>query len=54
MNSQNYIIKAAMEKVSMQTGPDGKCKKVSYTGHVAEGLRQLVNAARVGRFFYND
>ena len=43
------LFKAAMEKVFMQTGPDGKNRKVSYTGHVAEGLRQLVNAARVGR-----
>ena len=27
--------------------------KVSYTEHAVEGLRQLVNAARVGRFFYS-
>ena len=36
----------------MQTGPDGRSKKVAHTDHVVEGLRQLVNAARVGRFFY--
>ena len=27
---------------------------MAYTGHVVEGLRQLVNAARVGRFFYSE
>ncbi len=26
--------------------------KKALTGHVLEGLRHLVNAARVGRFFY--
>ena len=28
--------------------------KVAYTEHVVEGLRQLVNASRQGRFFYSD
>ena len=35
------LIKAAVKKVFIQTGPDGKSRKVSYPGHVAEGLRQL-------------
>ena len=35
-----------------EEGPDGRSRKVAHTEHVAEGLRQLVNAARVGRFFY--
>ena len=48
------LIKAAVKKVFMQTGPDGKNKMVAKTGHVVEGLRQLVNAARVGRFFYSE
>ena len=42
------LIKAAVKKVFMQTGPDGKSRKVAYTGHVVRGLRQLVNAARGG------
>ena len=46
------LIKAAVKKVFIQTGPDGRSKKVAHTEHVAEGLRQLVNVARVGRFFY--
>ena len=44
------LIKATAKKVFMQTRPDGKSRKVTYTGHVVEELRQLVNAARVGRF----
>ena len=48
------LIEAAVKKVFMQTGPDRKGKMVATTEHVAEGLRQLVNAARVGRFFYNE
>ena len=48
------LIKAAVKKVFMQTGPDGKSRKVTYTGHVVGWLRQLVNAARLGRFFYSD
>ena len=48
------LIKAAGKKVFMQTGPDGKSEKVAYTEHVVEGLRQLVNASRQGRFFYSD
>ena len=48
------LVKAAVRKVSMQIGPDGKSWKVAYTGHVVGGLRQLVDAARVGRFFYSD
>jgi hypothetical protein len=47
------LIKAAGKKVFLQTGPDGKGKMIAKTEHVAEGLRQLVNAARVGRFFYS-
>ena len=46
------LIKAAVKKMFTQTGPDGRSKKVAHTEHVAEGLRQLVNAVRVGRFFY--
>ena len=38
----------------MQTGPDGKNKKVAYTEHAVEGLRQLMNASREGRLFYSD
>ena len=41
-----------MKKVFTQTEPDGRSKKVANTEHGAEGPRQLVNAARVGRFFY--
>ena len=48
------LIKAAVKKVFMQTGPDGKSKTVAKTDHVVEGLRQLVNAANVGRFFYSE
>ena len=48
------LIKAAVKKVFVQTGPDGKSTKVAYTEHVVEGLRQLVNASREGRFFYSD
>jgi ribonuclease HI len=48
------LLKAAGKKVFMQTGPDGKGRRVAKTEHVVEGLRQLVNAARVGRFFYKD
>ena len=47
------LIKAAVKKVFTQTGPGGRSEKVSYTEHAVEGLRQLVNAARVGRFFYS-
>ena len=47
------LIKAAAKKVFTQTGPGGKSMKVSHTEHVVEGLRQLVNAARVGRVFYS-
>ena len=43
-----------MKKVFTQTGPDGRSVKVAYIGHAVEGLAQLVNAARVGRFFYSD
>ena len=35
------LIKAAVKKVCAQTGPDGRSK------NVAEGLRQLVNAAKL-------
>ena len=38
----------------MQTGSDGKGKMMAKTEHVVEGLRQLVNAAQVGRFFYSE
>ena len=38
----------------MQTRSDGKSKMVAKTEHVVEGLRQLVNAARVGRCFYSE
>ena len=38
----------------MQTGPDGKSRMVAKTEHVVERLRQLVNNARVGRFFYSE
>ena len=31
------LIKAAVEKVFMQTRSDGRSKKVAYTGHVAGG-----------------
>ena len=48
------LIKAAGKKVFMQIGPDGKGRRVAKTEHVVEGLRQLVNAARVGRFFYSE
>ena len=48
------LIKAAVKRVLTQTGPNGRSVKVAYIGHVVEGLRQLVNAARVGRFFYSD
>ena len=48
------LIKAAVKKVFVQTGPGGKSEKVAYTEHVVEGLRQLVNASRQGRFFYSD
>ena len=48
------LIKAAVKNVFIQTGPDGKSKKAAYTEHVVEGLRQLVNASREGRFFYRD
>ena len=46
--------KAAVKKVFTVVGPDGKQRQVAKTDHVVEGLRQLVNAARVGRFFYSD
>ena len=42
----------AVKNVFTQTGPDGRSRKVAHTEHVAEGLGQLVNATRVGRFFY--
>ena len=48
------LIKAAVKKVFMQTGPDGTSRKVTYTEHVVAGLRQLMNAPRQGRFFYSD
>ena len=48
------LIQGAVKTVFMQTRPDGRSEKVAYTGHVVDGLRQLLNAARVGRFFYND
>ena len=48
------LIKAAVKKVFMQTWPDGKNRMVAKTEYVMEGLRQLVNAARVGRFFYSE
>ena len=48
------LIKAAVKKVFTVVGPDGKLRKVAKTDHVVEGLRQLVNAARVGRFSYSD
>ena len=48
------LIKATGKKVFMQIGPDGRSEKVAYTEHVVEGLRQLVDAVRVGGFFYND
>ena len=40
------LLKAAVKKVFMQTGPDGKNKMVAKTGHAVDGLRQLVDAAR--------
>ena len=40
------LIKAATKKVFVQPGPDGNSRKVAYTGHVVEELRQLVNASR--------
>ena len=46
------LIKVAVKKVFTQTGLDGRSRKVAHTQHVTEGLGQLVNAARVGRFFY--
>ena len=48
------LIKAAGKKAFMQTGPDGKGKMVAMPEHVVEGLRRLMNAARVGRFLCND
>lgn len=48
------LIKAAIKKVFTQTGPDGKGGMVAKTEHVVEGLRQFVNVARVGRFFYSE
>ena len=47
------LIKAAVKKVFMQTGSDGKSRMVAKTEHLVEGLRQLMNAARVGMFFYS-
>ena len=48
------LIKAAVKKVFMEVGSGGKQRQVAKTDHVVGGLRQLVNAARVGRFCYSD
>ena len=48
------LIKATVKEVFMQTRPDGKSRMVAKTEHEVEWLRQLVNAARVGRFFYSE
>ena len=42
------------ELESTEVGKDGNKSQVTQTNHVAEGLRQLVNAATVRRFFYSE
>ena len=48
------LIKATVKKVFTVVGPEGKSRMIAKSDHVVDGLRQLVNAARVGRFFHSE
>ena len=48
------LLKAADKRVFVEVGKGGKASWVARTAHVMDGLRKLVNSARVGRFFYSD